>query len=366
MKSSECTKRILISTVPSQAKGGIFALHQILFSALPDTLIPFPFASETPFSEHLISRIIRVVIDANRFIWRLNRDKALRVIHINTAPDSRALLRDALLIFVSHIFRKKVILQIHGAIEVNRYNFFVKWVAATAFPFCDRILLFSTKDVNWLQSIVPSVAMEIFPNAIRTADFKNSDKTFKVGSNIPPENMIVLFLSRMIPEKGVLDLLEAVPRVIDEFKRVNFVFAGDGPILKDMKTICHRKGLDHCVLFLGHLDYKGVINAMTNSDIFVLPTYYVEGMPTAILQALASGLPVISTPMGGIADVLKDGTNGFIINPHSPIELADKLLTLLKDDQLRKRIGNTNRALAINAFDVKVVSDKLNRLYETV
>src|SRR3990172_8295664 len=111
--------QVLITTVPPQAKGGIVGLHQVLFDLPPKRNFgyePFEFASPTPFHEHLASRIIRILVGLNRFVSVLLRNRSIRIVHINTAPQSKALIRDALLVLISRLLKRKIVFQIHGAV----------------------------------------------------------------------------------------------------------------------------------------------------------------------------------------------------------------------------------------------------------
>jgi glycosyltransferase involved in cell wall biosynthesis len=284
-------------------------------------------------------------------------------VHINTAPQSKALMRDALLVLISRLLKRKVVLQIHGAVSDYEYPKIVCWTVFRVFSLCHKILVFSQKDIERISALVPGVPTEGFPNAIRADDFKRGDNSFKNDLSVPQENKIVLFLSRFIKEKGVFDLLESIPGVVSRFENVSFIFAGDGPKFEQMRSFCSKNNLDKYVRFTGHLCYKDVVRVLASADVFVLQTYYVEGFPTAILQALAAGLPIISTCAGAISKVIEDGKHGFIIDPRRPEQLKEKLLFLLQDDALRKRIGDTNVRLAREEFDIEVVSRKLEKLY---
>lgn len=363
---SESRNQVLLTTVPPKAKGGIYALHQVLLNQSVHRkygLIPFEYSSSNPFEEKFVSRLFRIFIGANHFVHRLSTNHSIRIVHINTAPDSRALLRDAVLVVISRLLRRKVILQVHGAISDYDYPGAVWWLASKFFPLCQKILVFSKKDVKKVEELVPNDRILAFPNGIRVDDFSGDDQTLKEDLAIPEENRVVLFISRLIKEKGGFEVLDAVPEVVKAFQKVSFVFAGDGPELGRMKEICAEKGLENWVRFTGHLQYRDVLRAFGCSDIFVLPTYYVEGLPMALLQALASGLAVISTSAGAIPDIIEDGVNGFLIQPRSPDQLAEKIVFLLENDDVRKRIKLCNKELAKKEFDVAVIRKKLDTLY---
>lgn len=345
------------------------ALHNVLFDLPPGQnyrFIPFEFASTSPFTEDPGRRILRVLIGVNRFLFTLARNSAIEVVHVNTAPDQRAVLRDSLLILVSRLLGRKVVLQVHGAVSDHHYPQFLQWVMTRTFPLCSIVLLFSSRDTQTLRTMIPRLRADIFPNAIRSRDFIQNGKSFRKDVSIPQDNRVVIFLSRIIKEKGVFELVESIPAVVKEFKAVTFIFAGDGPEIDPVKRVCKDSGIEEYVRFTGHLPYKDVTRALVASDVFVLPTYYIEGMPTAILQALAAGLPVITTPAGGIPEVIKTGENGFLIQPRSPRQLAEKILLLLQQDDLRDQIGRSNSELARKEFDIEIIAKKLGELYSSL
>jgi glycosyltransferase involved in cell wall biosynthesis len=361
--------RVMVTTVPPKAKGGIVALHQALFDAPQQgrlSFVFFPFASAAPFTENLASRLVRIVIDSARFVARLLREPALRIVHVNTAPDPRALLRDSWLVILCALTRRKVVLQIHGAVNMAACPGVVRWLAARAFALCGRILVFSRKDADLVAALAPGVPVQTFPNAIRTADFAAGDPSLAKDEPRSAAGKTVLCLCRMIRQKGVFDLLEAVPDILKECEDTTFVLAGDGPVLAELREAARRKGLEKSVRLPGHLSYADVRKALGAADVFALPTYYMEGMPTAILQAMAAGLPVVASPAGGIAEVVKDGVHGFIVPPRNPSILAGRILLLLKNDALRNRIAKANAEFARREFDVAVVLEKIEMLYASL
>ena len=166
-KRSSTKTRVLVTTVSPEARGGIAALHDVLFE-FPDlenfVLTPFPFSSPRPFAERFPARFVRVCKGLIRFVRQLRRDRSIGIVHINTAPDEKALLRDVLLIVLSRILRRKTVIQIHGAISEYPRSRVVRKIAQLAFSLCDRILVFSQKDEKRVKRSVEERKITRFPN----------------------------------------------------------------------------------------------------------------------------------------------------------------------------------------------------------
>jgi glycosyltransferase involved in cell wall biosynthesis len=109
-----------------------------------------------------------------------------------------------------------------------------------------------------------------------------------------------------------------------------------------------------------------VTRAFTSADIFVLPARHPEGMPMAVLEALAAGLPIVSTPLGAIPDIVKDGINGFLVEPNAPEQIAEKIGLLLHRDDLKKKIREENIRLARREYDRDIALNKLEKLYHSL
>jgi len=321
--------------------------------------------SPDPFGERWVSRVSRVISRIARFFFLLKKDKSIRIVHINTAYNAKGILRDTLFIGMSYLLRKKIILQIHSEIRVNDNTRFTNWLAGRAFRLCDRILVYSGEDRKRVGIGIPGERIEIFPNAVDVASFQTKNRALKRDLSIPEEGKVVLFLSRMIKEKGGYDLIESIPAVNEHDGNVYFVFAGDGPEKNRMEEVCRQKNIEKQVRFTGHLQNDDLLKAFSCADIFVLPTYS-EAMPMVILEALAAGLPIISTRLGAIQQIIKEGINGFLIEAGSPIQLAEKILLLLSREDLVKRMKEENIELAKKEFDREVIMDRLENLYTSL
>ena len=360
---------VLITSAPPEAKGGIVALHRVLFgqSLRHDFRASiFPVSSATPFDERWISRVFRILERMQGFGSLLLKDKSIKIIHINTSYDVRGTVRDALFILISRVFGRKIVIQIHSSIGAYNSTKTMRWIVKHVYSLTDKILVFTGEDLEKIATLVPKEKTEIFPNAVNVDEFARKDPDFKSDQSIPEEGKIVLFISRLIKEKGVYDLIESIPSVAKEDENVYFLFAGEGPEKNRMEAICREKGIERKVRFLGHIQQTDATIAFTSADIFVLPARNPEGMPMAVLEALAAGLPIVSTPFGAIPDIVKDGANGFLVAPNAPGQIAERIVFLLRRKDLMGRIREENMRLARREYDREIALNKLEKLYRSL
>ena len=132
-------------------------------------------------------------------------------------------------------------------------------------------------------------------------------------------------------------------QVRQHYPRAELVFAGDGPARHSMEAYVRKHDLADSVQFAGYLRSRDKARLLMNSDVFVLPTSHPEGCPVALLEAMAAELPIVTTPVGGIADFFIDGKNGILLNDVRPETVAEAISKLLKNEELRCQIGQHNQ-----------------------
>jgi glycosyltransferase involved in cell wall biosynthesis len=142
------------------------------------------------------------------------------------------------------------------------------------------------------------------------------------GKPVPKGRIRFVFTGQIVREKGVFDILEALGRE-DLARRCEFVFAGDGPAFCECQQLVESRGWTH-VTFVGNLGNEAVRDLLLSSDVFVMASYH-EGFPNSVLEAMALGLPVISTPVGAIVDSVVDGQNGRLVQCRCSRSLADAM-----------------------------------------
>ncbi len=192
------------------------------------------------------------------------------------------------------------------------------------------------------------------PNGVDTQRFAPRTSG---GSSRPT----VVFVGRLIFNKGPQFLLDAVPQVLAQHPDARFEIVGDGPMRQALELHARRDGLNGCVHFAGQRD--DVERLLTEADVFVRPSL-LEGMPLTVLEAMACGLPVVATPVGGTAELVHDGVNGYLVEPGSRTELAERLCTLLGDAGLRRDMGSKGRTLVESGYDWNEIADRTVEVYE--
>ncbi|NWF95433.1 MAG: glycosyltransferase family 4 protein [Candidatus Thorarchaeota archaeon] len=160
----------------------------------------------------------------------------------------------------------------------------------------------------------------------------------------------VIFVGRLRGVKGVHFLIEAMRIVVDAIPDAHLTVVGDGPDLPELKLLVKRLGLDAAVTFTGSLSHSGVFRELAKASVFVLPSTFTkrevgEGRPTALMEALCMGIPVVATRVGGIPELVRNGVNGFLVQPNQTRELAHCIVRVLSDYNLRKQLGQNGRVL---------------------
>lgn len=174
-------------------------------------------------------------------------------------------------------------------------------------------------------------------------------------STKPPIHL--LFVGWLEKEKGVYDLLEAVKLLREELDlRLDFV--GDGAARANLSNLILSYGLSSVITIHGWKKSETLKDFYKSSDVFVLPSW-IEGLPNALVEAMASGLCVIASNVGNIPEVIKNNDNGLLVNPKNVIELASAIKLASTDNELRYRVGRAAHRMAKNNFSVEIAAERL-------
>lgn len=181
----------------------------------------------------------------------------------------------------------------------------------------------------------------------------------------------ILHVARLVEKKGTRYLLEAFSKIFLHVKDAKLLIIGEGDLKQELKNLSKKLKIDKNVSFLGSMPNTNVKQYMAQSDIFVLPSVEAksgdsEGLGMVFLEASCMGLPIVATKHGGIPEVVKDGQSGFLVDEKSVKQLSEKILILLKNDDLRIKMGKAGKKFVKENFDIKKQTEKLEQIYQNI
>lgn len=200
------------------------------------------------------------------------------------------------------------------------------------------------------------------PNGINVEEFEvpYSKEDARRVLGLRPDSKVVLYLSALYELKGPHILLKAIPKVVEHHRDAFFVFVGGGDVEKYRK-MARDLGIEKYTRFTGYIEESAKLLYYKAADIFVLPSIEkFESFGLVNLEAMASGLPVVASKIGGVPDVIGDDS-GILVPPRNPNALAEAIIYLLDNESERKKMGENARLRAR-----KYSWNEIARMYESV
>ncbi len=233
-------------------------------------------------------------------------------------------------------------------------------------PFlCDRIIGVS-KAVAARFAGSPYFAdkVRVIYNGVDTAEFTPSlsGDEFRKSHGIPSAVPLLGYGGQLVEAKGVVVLIEAFGIIKNAIPESRLVLAGRGDFEGELRAKVRGLNMEDSVIFAGFVE--NTPQFMAALDVFILPSILLEGFSRAILEAMACGKPVITTPLGGNTEAVVEGETGFFFQADSSADLARKAVSLLKDRALAARLGENGRRRAVELFDIRRTSEKIHGLYD--
>lgn len=290
-----------------------------------------------------------------KFLGKLCFNK-IKIVHIHVS--SRASFwRKSLFIVIANLFGKKIIFHLHGS-EFREFfddelSDSRRSLATKIIDMASVVIVLSESWKAWMSTHIDVNKVTVLENSINSIQLPTSDAA--------SENQL-LFLGRIGKRKGFWDLLSALQKIKEKGIEFTLIAGGDGETEK-AKALVEELDLGQHVKFVGWINGKEKLGLLASSSVFVLPSYN-EGMPMSVLEALASGLPIISTTIGGIPHQVTNEVEGFLLTPGDVKGLEDRLETLLTSPQLRSDFSKKALEKFDTCFSTNVVLPKLERIYD--
>jgi len=177
-------------------------------------------------------------------------------------------------------------------------------------------------------------------NIVRISQFE-PDENFKDKFGIPPNYTTMLFVGRLIREKGIYEVIEAFAKIKNKHKAVLLV-VGWGPEEENLKNLARKLDLHNKVIFTGFVPEQEVVKFYANCDVLVFPTYFPEGFPMSLFNSVAAGMPVITTPTRAASDYLSEPENCLWVKPENSSSVWNALDRLMQSEALRAQMKANN------------------------
>ncbi len=233
-----------------------------------------------------------------------------------------------------------------------------------AMRYCDNIISVSQATANWLveKRGVSNDKIIVIPYGVNLDLYRQGkNHELKQSLGIHPDTFVAGVVARLHPQKGHKYLIEAAKTIVQKHANIKFVFAGDGELRSELESLVQSANLQDYFLFLGFRnDVKELLGTF---DAFVLPSLY-EGLPNVILEAMATGLPVVATAVDGTVELIEDGETGFLVPPKDPQALVEKIYQLIQDKDRICRFGKQGRKRVELKYSLQMQVSNFQNLYE--
>ncbi len=300
----------------------------------------------------------RQILSVPRFYRAIVREK-IDLVHVNTALTPLSIVRDAAFVRMARLAKRPVVLHLHGGrfLAQDFDNRFLANTAAKMLGSANIIIVLSELEKSIIKKRQPNLNVKVLENAVE----------IKVAPSQRPSNdeKTIIFLGRLHESKGLFDIIEACRTLKSENFDFRFNCFGAG----DLKN----QFVAEMTAILGdRFYYGGVISgaakekALNEADIFLLPSRYGEGLPMAMLEAMAAGCVVVASEMASVGSVIETGENGFMIEPGNVSQLTKRLRSLLSGEENEESLSIKARATIAEKYDLNHYIQKLEKIYTDI
>jgi len=292
-------------------------------------------------------------------LFRLLRNKRIQILH------SHLFHANLLAALVGRLANTPIIIATRHSIDIDgmgreRVN---RWVRSL----CDAVVAVSkeVREAELQRSRTGPSKVVMIPNGVQIETFTKISQAdveaLRQKLRIHPNTAVIGTVASFNEYKGHTYLIDATVRILEQLPDTKVLLVGGGPLRSQMEDKAEALGLLDYIIFTGiRQDIPRILSTL---DLFVLPSLW-EGMPIVLLEAMAAGLPVVATRVGGIPEVVEHGVTGLLVPPRDPEALAQAIIALLQDRERAEAMGQAGRARVEKYFSVERMVQQTEALYE--
>ncbi|WP_197471678.1 MULTISPECIES: glycosyltransferase family 4 protein [Methylomonas] len=358
-------KKILLTGNQLGTASGIATHLENLISAFHGSDCQFiHFCTGSPISnETKLGKSLRLFLGPLRFVMVLFRERP-GLVHINTSMDNKGFFRDSIFVALSKVLGRPVVLQLHAGLEPDDFflatKCFLSRFRRMVLKHADVVVLLTQREMEFGKSFCQYKKLMVVPNAI------DSNLAVKPKS-ISLDAVRLLYIGRLTREKGILQVIEALSELKSRgYKNIYLDIAGEGPFENELKQVAEALKLEDECKFLGLVTGNIKQLLWEKASLFVFPTYFKEGLPYALLEALASATPSITTAAGGIPEIIVDKFNGLIIQPLNMMGVVHAVEFLVKNPEIYSELSSNALVKARTEFDLNSLRSSFQYMYNDI
>ncbi len=275
------------------------------------------------------------------------------VVHAHAASKG-SFVRKSILLALARASGCKTVFHLHGAcfddFVAGSHGAMRRWIRHTL-ERSSTVIALSSRWADFLRGVAPGARVVVIPNSVPLPPLGPDEA--RPGR--------ILFLGQVEPRKGIYELVEAVSLLRERFPQVELAIGGQGE-LEQVKRRAEELGVLERVTMLGWVTSGRKQEELARASVFCLPSH-AEGLPMAMLEAMAAGKAIVVSGVGGIPDAVQDGDNGLMVQPGDAQGLASALARILGDEQERRRLGARARSTIEERFESGVVIGQISAVY---
>jgi len=353
--------RILITSPSLDVKQNVSGISSLVSDIMQESSFPvthFTLGSRDGEKKNLLWALKQPLVYCKAIYVSLSRK--FEIVHLNVGLETFSIVRDTIVLFITKkIFGKKILLHVHGGFYLMHPpgKKILAWFLEKLFANADAVIVLSEKEKKILSERYGPKKFYVFPNAVNTAQAVQARRKQPDGNKIK-----LIFIGRIAGSKGIYTISESFQYLADYFDRFSLDIYGAGPeLVKWTAALSKYDKLQYC--------YKGVVggvdkwNALHNADVFLLPSIHSEGMPIAMIEAMAMGCVVIATDDASMGSVVSNNINGILIGKNEPRELAQKLKEIINGRIDTSSISTQAQKYIAENFSISSYIKQLDDVY---